>query len=242
MQQMQQPVSVVEGIEVLNWMQENAGWGWTVGLVAVCLLGGGWLWFWWKKYRPLKAQAVPQTIRVLSDRSKLTSAFGTLDDELTNVTQAWVVWPCGTVIPGLNKASISKIDRAIFTDIIKPVDFAPYAKMMTLGSHPFRQNLYQATAQLRDAGHEVKWHRHPTTSMLIGNPTSDGGWARLEILLPYTRAADRMSMVVYRSKEPEVFKGIVEAFEAMWKESVEPVSDPVEIPGGKVFTTSSGGY
>src|SRR5688572_3347451 len=57
-----QVVTARDVVETTNWFQEHTGVGWTVAAVLLVLLGGGWTWFYFRKYRPLVA-AVGTVVR-----------------------------------------------------------------------------------------------------------------------------------------------------------------------------------
>jgi hypothetical protein len=183
--------------------------------------------------------------RVFADRGTLARFAGTFAHELADVERAWLIAPVGTTLQAASDEALSKIDRAIFTDIVQ-TDFAPYTKMLGAGSKIFRPNLYQITKKLQGLGKQVRWHRHPTIGVVIANPHSTKGWARLELLLPYVGAPDRPSIIVSRIDRPDVFDRVVEMFEETWKNASEPdwaaLPDLYPPSPGAMFDTSTGGF
>lgn len=53
-----QLVAARDVVDGTNWFQEHTGVGWTVAAAMLAVLGGGWLWFYLKKYRPLVSQSL----------------------------------------------------------------------------------------------------------------------------------------------------------------------------------------
>jgi hypothetical protein len=71
-------------------------------------------------------------------------------------------------------------------------------------------------------GVAVRTFDGPITAMIIGNPTSQDGWAQVEMYFPWSEAHQRPSILFRRSDYPDCFTRLIEVFESMWDRPVRP--------------------
>jgi hypothetical protein len=66
---------------------------------------------------------------------------------------------------------------------------------------------------------------------VIGDPTSDHGWAHCSCHVPGVTEDRRIFYRIEKQQTPDAFNALVEAFEAMWAQS-QPVRDSAPLPAG----------
>ena len=149
----------------------------------------------------------------------MSQAMGSLEQELEDVERVWMICSTGNTLTAANREVFRKIDRIIIPD----VENAPIPSFMEMHTdHPgLKLNLKELAFKLgtSTAKTDVRWHPYPPFNLIIGNPESKKAWMRLELLLPYSSASSRPSIIIRKRERPELFVSFMGMFEECWKHS-----------------------
>ena len=79
------------------------------------------------------------------------------------------------------------------------------------------------TSYLAKQEKKVKWFDdYIGMGILICNPYQSDGWMHIEFFVPYLNQWSKPAIRIEKNSHPDVFKGILEAFDSMWDASEKP--------------------
>jgi hypothetical protein len=154
-------------------------------------------------------------LQVFFDRHDLKRARGSFRSELDRVERVWMMCPAGSVLHE-DHGVIQKIDKLLLSDPDDGSLNPQYAKMIRSEPNGLRYTLLGSAQFASEAGKQVRFARTPFFGLIIANPESKDGWARMELLLPYLDAAFRPSVVVDKREQPDLFGHLLNSFNESW--------------------------
>lgn len=167
-----------------------------------------------------RCRLLTRQIEFYNDRSAMIHARGGLENELRTVEIAWAAWYTGTYASAHEVFSATRrIQRLILLDP-EGAYVREFSSLFQRTPDELRSDIQTATRQALKAGVQVRWFDGPITNMLLGDPDSPKGWARVEVLVSLT--ANRPGFVVNASGGRQaLFLKLKTAYQAMWEKARE---------------------
>jgi hypothetical protein len=157
------------------------------------------------------------------NREQLNREHGGLQQELSTVRHAWIMWPVGGSSVSLPNEALRNVERLILRDPNKSSDW--YAKHFISGSSEILKTaIADLTKRARNVGVAVRWNEDFDFSIIIDDHVNDQAWARVELLLPGIESAYRPNVLIRKMEQPSLFETFVKMYEYIWNESTLPPS------------------
>ena len=205
----------------LKFVPATSWYWWVIGALVAALIVA-----WCRGYDAYKV-----TTRFFADRAELKP--GGLQNELLSTGEVWAIWPSGYVVPQLSREALGHIKRLILGSPNENLaDLQTYAAEYLVGSADHvREVIQEATRSARKSDVPVRWLPSRNQSVVIGDPfsTTGKGWARIELLLPYTHASNRPSVLITQLAQPRLFANLVQMYDCLWKAANEPTDQSVGV-------------
>ncbi|HEY3162037.1 MAG TPA: hypothetical protein VGJ78_23910 [Vicinamibacterales bacterium] len=234
---MQQPVSVspTELVEGFKWFRDNAGLGWTTFAMGVAVFSAGGVWFYFKRYRPLKhaphggdtPAVIPNTPVIVSgfrfypSRDALSQGL-TLKQQIESADEIWALWHAGSHVSNQGVLKTGRVKRILLSDPSGP-SFNSFCSAIGKQPQHIRNDIERLTTEATNLGVPVRWWvGHISNTLMIGNPDSINGWLHFETLFPNVEAGERPSFRIGRQEFSSLFQHLKKAYEQMWDASVQP--------------------
>jgi len=203
-----------------------------VGIIIIWLavMAGGIALLIVRPWQQSEKTIVARAAELYENRTVLNELRKGIRTELGTASRLWVAWPGGTtVIATVDAADIRRIDRMILRDPYGDT-LADYTAQAGRSREDAASDILETTRIARREGVNVRWLSKPLISVVFGDPETQHGWFRHEVILPYTPAVKWPSIVISRSSYPALYEAMRDAYEGMWHESREP--GPEELGSG----------
>jgi hypothetical protein len=143
-----------------------------------------------------------------------------LAEEIGSATTVWCAWQTGsTQLASQQWKTIHPNIRMILTHP-ESITLEAIAKLGKMQPPLMAQSIRQLSSDVEKNGGEVRWFDGPMqSSLIIVNPESDDGWARIEVLLPFQEASLRPSILVTKKGDREFFAKLKKTFTDIWDRS-----------------------
>lgn len=163
-----------------------------------------------------------------------------LEQELQGAAEIWLAWHVGSV-QGAGTLPFRTLpcqnSRLLLTHPDSP-QLDGLAKVLGRSKESMRVNIIELTRHAVDCGVAVRWFDGPLgSSMVITNPMDQGGWARLEFIIPYERPTERPSIRVSTRKGQAAYQKAVDAYKQMWEHATDApagVSNGLALEGSAI--------
>lgn len=150
----------------------------------------------------------------------------TLEDELKGATEIWLAWRIGSVqsVSGIFKTPVKQV-RLLLTNPDSAV-IPELAKVTHRSIQQLQDDLRSLTSAAAKKGYEVKWFDGPIgDSVVLSNPRKPNARARIEINIPYSRPADRPSLLVSKDRGGIVLNRLVDSYLELWQKGTVPLAE-----------------
>lgn len=141
------------------------------------------------------------------------------EHEFRGASEIWLAWHVGS-IQGTGTLTLRDLPCASSRLLLTHPDstyLEGLAKILGRSKSSIRSNILELTRMAKECLVEVRWFDGPLgSSMVIIDPRSPSGWARLELLIPYGRPPERPSFRVSMGKGQSAFRRVIEAYERVW--------------------------
>ena len=134
----------------------------------------------------------------------------------------WALWYTGAIDEDVRSWMTRRIERLI---LLHPEsEYLPQFAHFFLREVPdLKALILDATRRAQKAGAKVKWFDGPVpASMTVASPRSDNGLIMLEIPLLFAPEEERPTFLIERGKSSALFLRLVNQYERIWFQSVEP--------------------
>jgi hypothetical protein len=146
-----------------------------------------------------------------------------LEEELKGANEVWLAWRIGSVqsVGGIF-ATHAKQVRLLLTNPDSAV-IREHAKVTHRTIQQLQADLRSLTAAAVQQGYEVKWFDGPIgDSMVVSNPGKPNAKARIEINIPFSKPAERPSLLVSKERGGIVVDRLVESYKVLWGKGTDP--------------------
>lgn len=154
-----------------------------------------------------------------------------LEQEFEGASEIWLAWHIGSVQGSgtLSPRALPSRNTRLLLTHPDSRHLDELAKVLGRSRESMQSNIMEVTRLARESGIAVRWFDGPFgSSMVIVNPQSPTGWARLEIIIPYGRPTERPSIRVSNRKGQEAFQKVLNSYEQVWSKAIEA---PLELRG-----------
>ncbi|MFQ5670479.1 MAG: hypothetical protein ACE5HD_08185 [Acidobacteriota bacterium] len=175
-----------------------------------------------------------KSLEFYQDRSEMNSSrLGALGDQLGSVNvEALGVFPAGQFLGQLSENQLRKLRHLILpnpdttaTDKELEEHFKHTFSGIDVSVAHFRETIRKNSKKAKSVGVRVYFHPDmaalSSISLLIVDPEEDDGWARIEIVLPFTEPASRPSVVIAKKSYGKAFRNLEALFNKLKEQSKE---------------------
>jgi len=145
-----------------------------------------------------------------------------LRDQLKDSSELWIAWHTGRVASTMTLFSRAQTVRIILTHP-ESNQIKELVKLTDEDAEGLTKDIRYTTKTLLQQKADVRWFDGPLcNSLIISDPHADRAWLRVELLIPKVKPDRRPSVLIEKSKAPELFQTFCDSYEELWSTSKQP--------------------